>query len=111
MKKIDKKDWRYMITAFVMTLLVLAFAAGVSAAVFRSAEVLYGEGESFSLKERNGVVTLTLFSEEQSFSFLDIETFLLNIGTFSSFLPPQIRSVFLSASLFHLGAEELLKTG
>ena len=111
MKKIDKKDLKCMMSAFALTLLLLVFAIGASAAVFRSAEVLYGEGESFSLRERNGVVTLTLFSEKQSFSLPDAERFLSGIGQYSSFVPLPLRSVFLSAGLFRFGANELLKAG
>ena len=103
----DKDAIRSGFLAFVITLLFFAFFAGAFAALFRSAEVLYGEERVFAVKEEGDAVVFTVLSEEKTLSRAETEDMLLDIFAFSPFLPPSFRAFCLSLGFFSLGADRL----
>jgi len=105
---VDKGALRSGVLAFVITLLFFAFVMGAFAVVFRSAEVLYGEGKAFSVKAEGDAVMFTVLSEEKTLSRSETEHTLSEAFTFSPFLPLPLRSLYLSAGFFSLGADRLL---
>lgn len=97
LRTIPKASLRSGLMAFLITLLLLGFAGGASAAIYNTSAVLFGKDQVVSVDKNENSIQFTWMSEQSHITLEQAEKIAGIAGIAASWLPEGYRSALLAA--------------